>query len=94
MISLPAVEAVLNTAFASADEEGGPSLAVEAVGEESRAEIVLATTKEITREEANAAIREEGLSALYNIRRVVKLDEIPVLGTGKTNYRELKKRLS
>ena len=33
------------------------------------------------------------LSALHNIRRVIGLDEIPVLGTGKTDCRALKDKL-
>ncbi len=44
----------------------------------------------LTREEANAALRQAGLSALYAVRRVVRLETIPVLGTGKTDYRALK----
>ncbi len=37
-------------------------------------------------------VREAGLSALYNIRQVIQVDSIPVLGTGKTDYRGLKER--
>ena len=40
-----------------------------------------------------AALREAGLSALHNVRYVVRLDEMPVLGTGKTDYRELARRM-
>ena len=48
----------------------------------------------VSREEANRRIRQAGLSALHNIRRVVRVEEIPVLGTGKTDYRALKRRLA
>jgi|GEM_PF-5608367 len=34
------------------------------------------------------------LSALHNIRRLVKIDTIPVLGTGKIDYRQLKTALA
>ncbi len=34
-----------------------------------------------------------GLSPLHNIRRVMKLEQLPVLGTGKTDYRALREML-
>lgn len=34
-------------------------------------------------------IREHGFSALHNIRRMVSIEAIPVLGTGKTEYKAL-----
>ena len=43
-----------------------------------------------TRDEVNRIVREAGLSALYNVRQVIQVDSIPVLGTGKTDYRGLK----
>ena len=64
-------------------------LAVEAA-ESDNPELVLFTTLDIDRETASRKIREAGLSGLHNIRRVIKLDEMPLLGTGKTNYRALK----
>jgi len=91
MVSLPAIEQVLAENFASEEDEG-PVLAVEAA-EGERPELILFTTLDIDLETANRKIREAGLSGLHSIRRVVKLDEIPLLGTGKTNYRELKKRI-
>jgi len=92
MISLPAIEAVLESHFAS-DTDKGPVLAVEATADESHPELVLFTTCEIDRESANRYIRQAGLSGLHNIRRVVKLEQIPTLGTGKTDYRALKDKL-
>ena len=35
-----------------------------------------------------------GLSGLHNIRIVHRLEAIPLLGTGKTNYRALKELLA
>lgn len=92
MISLPQIENILLGHFApyfEMDEMDGPLLAVEAK-EEENPEIVLVTTRNITREEANNALREAGLSGLHSIRRVEKIESIPVLGTGKTDYRTLK----
>ena len=91
MVSLPAIEAVLESHFASEDNKG-PVLAVEAADAESP-ELVLFTILDIDREAANRKIRGAGLSGLHSIRRVIKLDEMPLLGTGKTNYRALKQLL-
>ena len=106
MISLPAIESVLAGAFEAppdgssdaAAQQGqapaGPSLAVEAAGQEGQVEIVLFTTRPLAREDVNRAIRDAGLSPLHNIRRVIQLDEIPVLGTGKCDYRALARSLA
>jgi long-chain-fatty-acid--[acyl-carrier-protein] ligase len=91
MVSLPAIEAVLQSHFASEDDKG-PVLAVEAADAENP-ELVLFTTLDIDRETANLKIRSAGLSGLHSIRKVIKLDEMPLLGTGKTNYRTLKQML-
>lgn len=92
MISLPAIENALLCHFA-ADNDNGPGLAVEATPTDERPEIVLFTTLAITREEANSRIKEAGLSPLHNIRIMRKVDAIPVLGTGKTDYKLLQKMI-
>lgn len=92
MISLPAIESVLLDAYGSADDEG-PILAVTATADE-RAELVLFTVKDIDREAANTTLRAAGLSALHNLRRVESVEVIPVLGTGKTDYRKLEEMLA
>ena len=92
MISLPAIEAVLESHFTYEDDEK-PVLAVETDDVENP-ELVLFTSRQIDRESANRKIREAGLSGLHSIRKVINLEEIPVLGTGKTNYRELKELIS
>ena len=92
MISLPAIEEVLAPHFAGDDDEG-PVIAVEATPSEENPELILFTIKDTDRVSVNSCIRDAGLSALHNIRHVIKLNEIPVLGTGKTNYPELKKHL-
>jgi long-chain-fatty-acid--[acyl-carrier-protein] ligase len=89
MISLPAIEAVLENHYVG-DNNGGSVFAVEATSDESHPELVLFTTLDLDREEVNRCIRSAGLSGLHNIRRVVKLEQIPTLGTGKTDYRALK----
>ncbi|MGD0597284.1 MAG: AMP-binding protein [Sedimentisphaerales bacterium] len=91
MISLPAIESILEAGFPS-EPDKGPTLAVEAT-EAEQPELVLFTSRDIEREEANKKIRAAGLSGLHSIRRVIKLDQIPLLGTGKTDYRALKQLL-
>ncbi len=93
MISLPAIEEVLAKAFLHGDEDR-PLLAVEAGTQELNPELVLFAAIDVDREAANRAIREAGLSPLHNVRRVVRVEEIPVLGTGKTDYRALRERLA
>jgi long-chain-fatty-acid--[acyl-carrier-protein] ligase len=88
MISLPAVEAVLEAQYAS-DSDKGPTLAVHATPDAEHPELVLFTTLPVSREEANRHIQAAGFSPLHNIRRVVQVESIPVLGTGKTDYRAL-----
>lgn len=99
MISLPAIESILEKALpalsgieGATNSDKGPLIAVEAADVENP-EIVLFTSLDIDRENANLQIRKAGLSGLHSIRRVIKLDQIPVLGTGKTDYRTLKEML-
>ena len=91
MISLPAIEAVLEKAL-KPNTEKGPAIAIEASVQDPP-EIVLFTTLDIDRESVNNIVRQGGLSGLHSVRNVIKLDELPVLGTGKTDYRKLKARL-
>jgi long-chain-fatty-acid--[acyl-carrier-protein] ligase len=93
MISLPAIESVLQAHFAGAGDDG-PTIAVEAVGDPDSPDIVLFTRTPADRSHVNAFIKEAGLSALHNIRQVVQVEAIPVLGTGKTDYRTLKAQYS
>ena len=88
MISLPAIEQVLEAYYPTGDE---PVLAVAATADEEHPELVLLTTLDTDRQEANQAIREAGLSPLHNIRLIKKTDQIPLLGTGKTDYTTINK---
>jgi len=89
MISLPAIEHVLLPYYSSEDDTS-PVIAVEAVSHEDHPEIILFTTIKTDRNVVNRQIRHSGLSPLHNIRRIIEVDSIPVLGTGKTDYRSLK----
>jgi long-chain-fatty-acid--[acyl-carrier-protein] ligase len=88
MISLPAIEQVLETHYPAGD---GPVLAVAVAGEEQHPELVLMTTLAIDRQEVNQVIRVAGLSPLHNIRAVLRVEAIPLLGSGKTDYTKINK---
>ncbi|MEY4945456.1 MAG: hypothetical protein RIR22_157, partial [Planctomycetota bacterium] len=40
--------------------------------------------------EANRLLQEAGFRGIMRIDKIILVDEIPVLGTGKTNYRKLR----
>jgi long-chain-fatty-acid--[acyl-carrier-protein] ligase len=92
MVSLPAIEAVLQPHFGEADD--GPVIAVEAIGHPEHPDVVLFTRRPADRTEVNGLIKDAGLSALHYVRQVTVVEAIPVLGTGKTDYRALKARYS
>jgi acyl-CoA synthetase (AMP-forming)/AMP-acid ligase II len=91
MVSLVAVEELLSQHYPPG--ENGPQIAIEAANAETNPELTLFSTISLEREEVNKKIRQAGLSPLHFIRQVIKLDTIPLLGTGKTNYRELRSKL-
>lgn len=93
MVSLPAIEAALMPHYATERDEG-PVLAVVATADETRPELVLFTTRPAERETVNRQLRAAGLSGLHNIGQVIQVDELPLLGNGKTDYRALTGRLS
>lgn len=101
MVSLPAIEAVLeqralegSPSAAAPGGRDGPVLAVEAADAETNPELVLFTTLPLDRATVNGWIRSSGLSPLHNITRVERVEHIPVLGTGKTDYRALRALLA
>jgi len=92
MISLPAIESVLEAHYAKKHEDG-PLLAVAATESEHRPELVLFTVMDMDTTAVNRVIRDNGLSGLHNIRRVIRLKQLPILGSGKTDYRALDAKL-
>ncbi|PQO42260.1 AMP-binding protein [Blastopirellula marina] len=88
MVSLPALESPLSEKFPA--DEDGPKVAVEGVEQEGGRCIVLFTTQEITLREANGLLKEAGFQGIMRLDEVRQVDAIPVLGTGKTNYRQLR----
>ncbi|MCK9225078.1 MAG: AMP-binding protein [Candidatus Muirbacterium halophilum] len=89
MISMPAIEEIITTHYLDEEDEG-PQFAVDFAGNDQNSELILYTTKKVKREEINSLIKQAGLSSLHNIRRIEKINKIPILGTGKTDYKLLR----
>lgn len=89
MVSLTAVEDALAGAFPQFGQRF--QAAVLAVPDEDKGEKLIAVSNEpkLTVELVRAAIRAKGLSNLCAPREVRAVKEIPKLGTGKVNHREL-----
>jgi len=91
MVSLMAVEDALAAAF----PQYGLKFAVAVVAkpDEAKGEKLIAVTNEpkLTLEQVRDAIRARGFSNLIAPRAVKLLHEIPRLGSGKVNHRELEK---
>ncbi len=88
MISLPSMEEPFAVKFPMTAD--GPQVAVEGVENEQGKTIVLFTTQEITLREANTLLQTAGMRGVIRLDEVRKVEKIPVLGTGKTDYKVLK----
>ena len=55
---------------------------------------MLFTTQDISLRQANAILAEAGFRGVMRLDEVVRLDAIPVLGTGKTDYKVLRKMVA
>ena len=95
MISLGAVE---DTLIKELQQRGLisaelPSIAVCSKEDPSGAQLILFATIPIEKEKANEILKESGFSRLIKIGSVKHIQEIPLMGTGKTNYRSLQSLL-
>ena len=93
MVSLTAVEEALAGAFPNYGLRC--QIAVVTRPDEGKGEVLIAVTNEpkLQLDEIRAAIKSKGLSNLCIPREIKVVREIPKLGTGKTNHRELQKIL-
>jgi long-chain-fatty-acid--[acyl-carrier-protein] ligase len=96
MISLSAIEDAL---LQKAPQKGwtmtqeGPILAIcakEIPGDKPK--IFLFTRFPVTLEEINRTVKDAGFSNIVRLSAVQQIDDIPVMGTGKVNYRLLEQR--
>ena len=92
MISLPALEEPLERRFPPTEK--GPQVAVEGIETPGGRSIVLFTTQSISVREANAILAEAGFRGVMRIDDVVRLEAVPVLGTGKTDYKVLRAQIT
>jgi long-chain-fatty-acid--[acyl-carrier-protein] ligase len=88
MISLPALEEPLTQRFPPTEE--GPRVAVEGVETPGGRRIVLFATCDIPLKEANAILAAAGLRGVMRFDESRRIERIPVLGTGKTDYKVLR----
>jgi long-chain-fatty-acid--[acyl-carrier-protein] ligase len=93
MISLGAVEEVLNQELIRQGRisEDLPSIAVcaDERSDDKQPQLILFATLTLDKEDMNNILREKGMSRLVKISAVEEVPEIPMLGTGKTDYRKL-----
>lgn len=91
MISLPALEEPFARKYAPNSD--GPRVAVEGVEHDGGRRIVLFTTETIELREANALLLQEGFHGVMRLDEVRRVEAIPILGTGKTDYKQLRARV-
>jgi len=87
MVSLPAIEETLLKKYWS-DEE--LKIAVEALEKDGNVKIVLFSLDKINLSEANEFMRNNWIPNLVKIDENIVIEEIPILWTGKTDYKVLK----
>jgi long-chain-fatty-acid--[acyl-carrier-protein] ligase len=68
-------------------------LAVEGSDKDGEPTIAVFTTLKLDLGTLNRQLRDAGLTGLYKIQRIIEVDEIPLLGSGKTDYKQMKDRL-
>ena len=92
MLSLPALEEPFAVAYPATD--AGPRVAVEGIERDNGGRlVVLFTTEPITLLEANKLLQSNGFTGILRLDEVRKVESIPVLGTGKTDYKNLRAKL-
>lgn len=82
MISLTAVEGFLAQLWPNHTH------AIVAIPDEKKGEqlILLTENKEAQRQEITEYVRQQGLSELGLPKKIIYVDQVPVLGTGKIDY--------
>jgi long-chain-fatty-acid--[acyl-carrier-protein] ligase len=91
MISLPALEEPLAAAWPPGEE--GPQVAVEGIETPDGRKIVLFTTADLRLADANALLTKAGFRGIMRLDEVRRLDKLPLLGTGKTDYKVLRAQI-
>ena len=89
MISLPALEEPFQKRYPP--DENGPQVAVEGIETPDGRHVVLFTTFDLPLRAAAEFLLADGLRGVMRLDEVRRLDRIPVLGTGKTDYTALRR---
>ncbi|KPK32334.1 MAG: hypothetical protein AMS24_04490 [Chlamydiae bacterium SM23_39] len=96
MVSLGGIEEIILKDLISKNidlGEGAP-LAVCAIEKHAeKTELVLFTTLSLDKNEVNMILKKAGCSRLIKINKVKIMDQIPLMGTGKVDYRFLQKMI-
>lgn len=92
MISLPALEEPFAKLYPPTEQ--GPRVAVEGIETPDGRNVVLFTTEDISLKDASAVLQKEGFRGVMRLDGVKKVGTIPVLGTGKTDYKVLRGMLT
>ena len=91
MISLPALEEPLAATYPP--DENGPRVAVEGIETPEGRRIVLFTSLEIRLADANALLTKAGFRGIMRLDEVKRIERLPLLGTGKIDYKVLRAQI-
>jgi acyl-[acyl-carrier-protein]-phospholipid O-acyltransferase/long-chain-fatty-acid--[acyl-carrier-protein] ligase len=94
MVSLTAAEEALAGAFPQYGQRFQIAVLTRPDADRGEALIAVANEQKLTLEEIRAAIKAKGLSNLYVPKELKYVRDIPKLGTGKVNHRELQKTIA
>lgn len=94
MVSLTAVEDALAGAFPQYGNRCEVAVVTRPDADKGEVLIAVCTDPRLTLEDLRGAIKSKGLTNLCVPRELKQVREIPKLGTGKTDYRELLQRLA
>jgi len=94
MLSLTALESELTKGikeggFLPPDDDRVPLALTPIEKSEGRPELILITIASIKREEVNKILQEAGFGRIAKVADVLKVDEIPITGTGKVHFKAL-----
>lgn len=75
------------------EENDSPALAICSKETSDRPKIILFTTFDIALDDVNKKIRKLGFSNLHKISQLEKIDQLPMMASGKIHYRRLEESL-
>ena len=91
MISLPFIEWILFKKYWNSEEL---KIAIEALEKDWNTKIVLFSLDDLQLEEVNEYMRNNWVPNLVKISEIIKIEQIPLLWTGKIDYKILKKMIN